>query len=446
MRKIEATIDPWIVQDVREALARVGVTDIALCDVRCTDVHGSHTEFYRGEPPHFWEMRERSPISGVVLQVVTEERSEPLVLAKSLFATEQTISVSRNRYIPYWGSADLIMQKLYELHEFGWDYIIQRALPPVPYKHKPDRHTAPGNGQMLAWLAPVVLKKALSYPFRKPTVQHWRVAMRAKSAPLFESQPESTYSEFRWIDPPRGHAWADPFLFEHEGKDWAFFEDYSYATKRGSIACAEVSSEGKWADPILCLQNSACHYSYPYIFRDGADILMIPESYESNSVDLYRCKKFPNEWVREVRLLEGRFVDSTIWQHDGFWWLATTSADPMPGASSLWLYYSRSLTGDWKFHPRNPISRDIRDSRGAGRVFKYQNRLIRPSQSGAPTYGYSVTFHEITELSEDSYAERALKTITPEHWKGIAGVHTYNCMRDLEVIDGRMPRALQHLI
>jgi len=48
MRKIEATIDPWIVQDVREALARVGVTDIALCDVRCTDVHGSHTEFYRG--------------------------------------------------------------------------------------------------------------------------------------------------------------------------------------------------------------------------------------------------------------------------------------------------------------------------------------------------------------------------------------------------------------
>jgi nitrogen regulatory protein P-II 1 len=48
MRKIEATIDPWIVQDVREALARVGVTDIVLCDVRCTDVHGSHTEFYRG--------------------------------------------------------------------------------------------------------------------------------------------------------------------------------------------------------------------------------------------------------------------------------------------------------------------------------------------------------------------------------------------------------------
>ena len=48
MRKIEATIDPRIFQDVREALARVGVTDIALSDVRCTDAHGAHSEFYRG--------------------------------------------------------------------------------------------------------------------------------------------------------------------------------------------------------------------------------------------------------------------------------------------------------------------------------------------------------------------------------------------------------------
>ncbi len=48
MRKIEATIDPWNFQDVREALVRVGVTDIVLSDVRCTDVHGPYTEFYRG--------------------------------------------------------------------------------------------------------------------------------------------------------------------------------------------------------------------------------------------------------------------------------------------------------------------------------------------------------------------------------------------------------------
>lgn len=403
----------------------------------------SDTEFYRGRPTHFWELWERNPFSGVVLQAVTEEQSESLVLAKSLFATEQTISVSRNRYIPYWGSADLLIQKLYELHEFGWDYLVETALPSASYKGKRDRYEMPTNGEMVAWLAPILLKKAAAYPFRKPKVQHWRVAMRRGAVPLFEAQGDC--SGFRWVEPPRGHAWADPFLFEDEGKYWGFFEDYSYATMRGSIACAEISPTGDWGPPIACLEHPTCHYSYPHVFRDGSEIFMIPESYDSNSVDLYRCKQFPNQWVREAVLLEGRFVDSTVWEHEGLWWFATTSADPIPGGSSLWLYYSHSLTGEWKFHPGNPISRDIRYSRAAGRVFRHQERLIRPSQSGAPTYGYSINFHEITNLSVQSYSERVIKTITPEHWKGMAGVHTYNCAGDLEVIDGRSPRPLKAL-
>jgi hypothetical protein len=401
----------------------------------------SDTEFYHGGPAHFWEMSERNPVSGVVLQAATNEESEALVLAKALFATEQTISMSRNRYIPYWGSTDLLLQKLHELHEFGWDYLVETALPNAAYKGKRDVYEIPRNREMVAWLAPILLKKAAAFPFRKEKVQHWRVAMRQGAVPLFELHGDC--SGFRWIEPPRGHAWADPFLFEHEGKYWGFFEDYSYATMRGSIACAAISESGEWGRPITCLEHASCHYSYPYIFRDGSEIFMIPESYDSKSVDLYRCEEFPNRWVREAVLLEGPFVDSTVWQHEGLWWFATTSADPMPGASSLWLYYSRSLTGEWKFHPRNPISRDIRYSRAAGRVFRHEGRLIRPSQSGAPTYGHSITFHEITDLSTQGYSERAIQTITPEHWKGIAGVHTYNRAGDLEVIDGRSARPLK---
>lgn len=404
----------------------------------------SDPEYYLGGPSHFWEMREGSPVSGVVLEAFTKKQSEPLLLAKALFATEQTLSVSRNRYIPYWGSTDLILQKLHELHEFGWEYLRKSAVPNATYKGTRDRHETPRNAEMVNWLAPTVLKKAAAYPFRKPTVQHWRIAMRRSAVAFFE--PQADCSGFRWIEPPRGHAWADPFLFEQEGRVWAFFEDYDYSTKRGSIACAEISGEGDWSSPMLCLDNPRSHYSYPHIFRDGSEIFMIPESYDSNSVDLYRCKVFPTDWVHETVLLQGRFVDTTVWQHDGLWWLATTSADPIPGASALWLYYSHSLTGEWTFHPSNPISRDIRNNRGAGRVFRHQNGLIRPSQSGTPTYGYSITFHEITQLSVLGYAERPVKTITPEYWNEMAGVHTYNRLGDLEVIDGRSPRPLKSVL
>jgi hypothetical protein len=415
--------------------------------------HHGDNEFYRGGPTHFWELYERSPLSGVILQVLGEELDGGLVLCKSLFATERTLSVSRNRYTPYWGSSDLIIRKLNELHQFGWEYVRERALSSTPYKGRRDVYDTPTNQDMLPWLGPILLKKTFSYPFRRETVQHWRIAIRVNGKPLFDScsdsysasDSESDFSGFRWIDAPKGHFWADPFAFEHEGKCWAFFEDYSYEKKRANIACAEVSPQGELGQPVLCLDHPSHHYSYPHIFRVGSEIFMIPESCDSNCVDLYRCHRFPNHWVREVTLLEGKFVDTTIWENEGLWWFATTSAEPSSAAGCLLLFYSTSLTGTWHFHPANPISTDIQRNRGAGRVFRSGNRLIRPSQSCAPTYGYSFAFNEITQLSKQRYSERPLTTITPEHWPGVAGVHTYNRLGNVELIDGRIPVPLKRV-
>ncbi|MFZ0318419.1 MAG: hypothetical protein WAL56_04760 [Candidatus Sulfotelmatobacter sp.] len=407
--------------------------------------HHADNEFYRGVPNYFWEMLEGAPLSGVVLEVLAGEPGSGLALCKSLFATERTLSLSRNRYTPYWGCTDLVIQKLNELHRFGWDSVLYRALPPVPYKGN-RVYELPSNREMLSWIGPILLKKAISYPFRKERVQHWRIALRIGGKPLGEMGSASDFSGFRWIDSPKGRFWADPFPFEQAGKCWVFFEEYSYESKRGTIACAEISPEGELGLPITCLDHPSRHYSYPHIFRAGGEIFMVPESYDSNTVDLYRCQQFPSQWVREATLLEGKFVDTTIWQHDGLWWLATTSADPHPGAGPLLLFYSESLTGGWYFHPANPISNDIRRNRGAGRVFRSSGHLIRPSQSCAPSYGYSVDFNEITELSRERYSEQPLKTITPGHWAGLSGVHTYNRAGKMEFIDGRTPVPLKRVL
>src|SRR6266567_2602478 len=73
--------------------------------------HHGDNDFYRGGPPHFWELCERAPLSGVILQVLTEELDGGVVLCKSLFATQPTVMVSRNRFAPYWGSTDLVIRK-----------------------------------------------------------------------------------------------------------------------------------------------------------------------------------------------------------------------------------------------------------------------------------------------------------------------------------------------
>ena len=396
--------------------------------------HHGDNDFYRGGPALFWELYENSPLSGVLLQVLTEELDGGLVLCKSLFATEPTLSVAKNRYVPYWGSTDMVIRKLNELHQFGWEHVRQRSVPAAPYQGKRQIYRNPTNVEMLRWLGPAVLRNGASRIFRRQAVQHWRIGIRMNATEPLGSGGAPRLEEFRWIEQPQGHFWADPFAIEVNGKHWVYFEDYSYQASVGRIACAEISSDGSLVSPISCIEHPDQHYSYPCVFRCGTDLFMVPESSSSNSIDLYRCEEFPGRWALQSTLLQGKFVDTTIWQQDGLWWLMTTSAQPDSRAGSLLLFYADSPAGEWKFHPANPISTDIRNNRGAGQVFRLGQKWIRPSQSGCPNYGRSFSLNEIVELSPQRYAERTLPSVEP--WDGLCGVHTYNRVGPVELIDG----------
>ncbi len=397
--------------------------------------HHGDNEFYRGGPPLFWELYESAPLSGVLLQVLTEELDAGVVLCKSLFATQPTISASENQFAPYWGSTDLVIRKLNELHQFGWEHLQQNLVPQAPYRGKRKIYRSPSNSDMARWLAPIVVKKTLRRPFRKEVVQHWKIAIRMNGTPLDDAASNGTLEGFRWIEPPRGHFWADPFLVEQDGRKWTFFEDYVYAEKRAHIAVAEVSAAGNLISPVPCLKHPQHHYSYPYVFRDGTQLFMIPEALDSGSVDLYRCEDFPHKWAFRATLLKGKFVDTSVWHHDGLWWMMTTRADPDSRSSCLFLFYAETLNGEWRFHPRNPISTDVRNNRGAGLIASAGRRLIRPSQNCSRVYGYSFTLNEVTTLSTSQYAERPLREFRPEGW-GVQAMHTYNRIPGAEMIDG----------
>jgi len=74
------------------------------------------------------------------------------------------------------------------------------------------------------------------------------------------------------------------------------------------MACAEIFADGTVSSPQSCLESEH-HYSYPHVFRCGKELLMVPESLGSNSVDLYRCIEFPAKWSVKERYSK---ADSSI--------------------------------------------------------------------------------------------------------------------------------------
>jgi hypothetical protein len=197
---------------------------------------------------------------------------------------------------------------------------------------------------------------------------------------------------------------ADPFLIK-EGKTWnLFFEVYNGDTEQGDLAVATSNNTWTWHYEKVIL-DEAFHLSYPYVFKSDGDYYLIPESFENNSIRLYKANQFPTQWSYVKTLVEGRdYVDNSIVYYKDKWWLfsSVTSND------TLYLHYADSLTGPWKEHPQSPIVRqDLHKARPSGRLLVYDNKLYRFTMDVNPPVGtHQVMAYEITDITPESYLEQ----------------------------------------
>jgi hypothetical protein len=242
---------------------------------------------------------------------------------------------------------------------------------------------------------------------------------------------------YKLMLPPKDRFYADPFLFEKDGKAYLFLEDLRYSEGRALISCCELNPDGTHG-PNLRGAAPPYHLSYPFLFEENGQIYMIPETKGNRTVELYRATNFPNEWTLESVLLENIYaVDATIHQSDGkYWMFVGISNGRYSNCDELGIYFADALTGPWTPHPANPVVSDVRRAPPAGALFQNQGRLIRPSQDCAKAYGYAIVFSEVITLSETEYDERPIARLDPDWVKGNLGTHTYTRTGQFEVIDG----------
>ena len=268
-------------------------------------------------------------------------------------------------------------------------------------------------------------------------IDQW-VIMTARDAGFNSLQ----WPMFQPLIPDKDRYWGDPFVVARDNNFYVFIEEKIYATGLGRIACLTLDREGRLLSNQIVLERPY-HLSYPFIFERGGEIFMVPETAGHRTIELYRCVKFPGQWEFIKTLLTDIYaVDATLLNYGNKVWLFTNVKEQ--GGSSLdalHLYYAPQgpLSDQWTPHPCNPIVKDIRSARPAGRIFMQDGKLIRPSQDSSRRYGYALNFNRITTLDENNYAEVVETTFKPTGGRMLA-THTFNLAGGLTVIDAIIRR------
>lgn len=394
--------------------------------------HGD-LEKYRGMPAAFWEIFRGDPVTGAVLQRLTGRLDGGVVLRRGYVRTRG------------WSYAANLDQVLRESARWPAQVCVDIRHGNAEYLNARPAHTdapiyrVPGNRQMLSFIAMLAranLRRLWRYLFR-----HMDWTAGVVRAPISEFLDPLARPEAAWMRPlERGRFLADPFGVERDGRLHFFLEEYDYQTSRGIISRVTAGAAGRASAPEPVLELPV-HLSYPYLFEHEGALYCVPETAEAWEVSLYAVERFPGGWRKVATLLEGiAALDSTLFEHDGRWWLLCTDGD---GGSDhrLLAYHAPGPLGPWVPHANNPVKVDARSSRPAGTPFVHKGSLYRPAQDVTNPGGVRVAINRIVELSETRFAEEVVRHVGPvESGTYRNGVHTLAAAGGYTLLDGRRDR------
>jgi hypothetical protein len=321
----------------------------------------------------------------------------------------------------------------------GWPAELARRPTRLPAPEPPARPaTRPGNARLVALAARMAARRLRRLVAGALRHDAWNVGVlpAAPGALVDGSRPEP-----RWMKALPGRYLADPFGLDLDNRLHVLVEDYSLRRRKGVISHCEVGPDGVPGPPTEVLELPT-HASYPYLLRHGGRIHLVPETAAAGEVALYEATHFPRGWERRATLLHGvAALDSTIFEHEGRWWLLCTVMEGGQPNLALHGWHAPDLLGPWTPHDANPLKRDVRSARPAGTPFVHQGALHRPAQDCARGYGRAVVINRVDALSPTDFAETPVAVLEPESRGPYSrGLHTLAGVGSLTLVDGNRSR------
>ncbi len=197
---------------------------------------------------------------------------------------------------------------------------------------------------------------------------------------------------------------ADPFGFWRDETLHVFAEAYDYRDRHGRIDHLAFDSDLRLLGRQTVL-SMPWHLSYPVIIEDAGDIFMLPEAWNSGTLQLYRAVSFPARWEP---VTDWSFpvaaIDASPVLYDGLWWMFfSPSGNKRERQSLLCAAWAEKLTGPWYLHPGNPLRHDLASARPGGTPVVTSAGLVLPTQDCSLTYGGAISLLTITDLAPDRF-------------------------------------------
>ncbi len=386
--------------------------------------HHGDNEIYRGLPPGFWEVYNKNPSTGFIIQKLNEELDEGDVLFKGSVITK--LFYLYNQLFVY-------KQSVKHFNKTVNNYLTNNNFAFIKKdNHDTKIYKEPNFFELLRYIFFTYLfliKKIFLKIFKFKEI--WSIAF------IRDRFDKKNLEKFTKIENPKGRFIADPFLVKHDEKNYVFVEDFNLKKKQGSISCFKLeNNKSRFLGKIL---EEDFHLSFPFIFKFNDTFYMCPETREKKDIRLYKCVDFPLKWVFHKTLIKNIFaVDTLIFNRDNIWWLLTnTDKNNLDASSELSIYFSRNgpLTEHWTPHQNNPIISLTDKARNAGLVMDNE-KIFRISQrAGFNNYGMEFDINEIQTINEKNYDEKKLDNIKPIFFDDIVGTHHLSFNDEYSVID-----------
>ena len=385
--------------------------------------HGDDMK-YRGGPSGFWEVYNKEPNSGFIIQQLTKNLDNGNLLYRGKISTEKTWLLNR---------AELNLRSYFYLKQILINLAINEKLPSfiknAPYTDKIYKN--PTNYQLAKYIFMRIKNKLKDLNFNNKN-NRYQVGFQKTTWGNLE------YRKSIFIENEKGTFNADPFVVEKDNKNYCFVECFNYAEKKAKINVFELSEKG-YVLLGTALEESF-HLSFPFIFKFNNEFYMVPESSKNRDIRLYKCQNFPLKWeLQEILIDDIDAADTMIFQKNNKWWMMTNE-DPLKLDNHNYqmnIYYSDNLlNGEWISHKNNPIIMDANSARNAGLLIDEDN-VFRVSQAFGfyKKYGENFSINKIESISETGYSEKIFSSHKKFFNKKILGSHHFHSNDKYTVFD-----------